>query len=88
MVSLHEGTYLRHSSTIFLCVRAAEQHITHRSWLKLLKIARVSLYSWYDRRRTKNLSITNIPDPSGPSVFSTGTFTSSKAMKAVPAVGE
>ncbi|PSR72963.1 hypothetical protein PHLCEN_2v11200 [Hermanssonia centrifuga] len=34
------------------------------------------------------LSITNIPPPSSPSVFSTGTFTSSNVMYAVPAVGE
>lgn len=35
-----------------------------------------------------HLSMTNIPPPSCPSVFSTGTFTLSKVMYAVPAVAE
>ena len=69
MVSTSLMTHFMHSSTIDRCPLAEAQHITHRSWLKLLKI-------------------TKIPPPSGPRVFSIGTLTLSKVIKAVPAVDE
>jgi hypothetical protein len=34
-------THLRHSSTTARCARAEPQHITHRSWLKLLRITKI-----------------------------------------------
>lgn len=58
-----------HSSTTSRCARTLMQHITHRSWLKLL-------------------SITKMPPPSSPSVFSTGTRTWSNVTYAVPAEDE
>ena len=60
------NAYFKHSSTTRRWPRAFVQHMTQRSWLKLL-------------------SMTKIPPPSSPRVFSTGTLTLSKVMYAVPA---
>ncbi len=62
-------TNFMHSSTTSRCARTLMQHITHRSWLKLL-------------------SITKMPPPFSPSVFSTGTWTRSNVTYAVPAEDE
>ena len=78
-------SYLRHSSMMNRCTRAEEQHITHRSWLKLLEGLWVGLQLMIVK---PHLKMTNIPPPSGPSVFSTGTLTFSNVTYAVPAVGD
>jgi hypothetical protein len=83
-----EKSYLRHSSTMARCDRAAKPHITHRSWLKLLqKYGKVFAHFVYVETKA-NLSMTKIPDPSAHSVLPTGTLTSSNVIVAVPAVGE
>ena len=81
-----------HDSINSRWLRADEQHITQRSWLKLLQtttreagernVCEVSMV------KPKNLSMTKIPPPSSPRVFSIGILTLSKVIKAVPADGE
>lgn len=59
-------------------------HFKHSS--TIVRCARAAEQTKTHRSWLKLESMTKIPLPSGPSVFSTGTLTLSKVMKAVPAV--
>lgn len=58
--ALRWDVHRRHSSTMTRCERAEPQHITHRSWLKLLRMTKMPLPSGPRVFSTGTLTFSNV----------------------------